>query len=75
MLQLGSLAALELTLAEVPGQASPFKAAPSSGRARACLVIYLFGGPSQLDTFDLKPDAPDQFRGEFHPIATDVPGI
>src|SRR6266852_626437 len=75
MLQLGSLAALGLTLPEVLGQASPVKTTPSFGRARACLVIYLFGGPSQLDTFDLKPDAPDQFRGEFRPIATNVPGI
>ncbi len=75
MLQLGSLAALGLTLPEVLVQASAVRAAPSFGRARACLVIYLFGGPSQLDTFDLKPDAPDQFRGEFRPIATNVPGI
>src|SRR5260370_16299195 len=45
------------------------------GRTKACVVIYLFGGPSQIDTFDLKPDAPVEFRGEFRPIATNVHGV
>ena len=44
-------------------------------RAKSCILIYLFGGPSQLETFDLKPLAPVDFRGEFRPIATNVPGI
>jgi hypothetical protein len=38
-------------------------------------LVFLFGGPSQLETFDLKPEAPSDFRGEFAPIATNVPGI
>ena len=37
--------------------------------------VYLAGGPSHLDTFDLKPEAPPEIRGEFHPIATTVPGM
>ena len=37
-----------------------------------CILIYLFGGPSQLETFDLKPLAPLDFRGEFQPIAHDI---
>src|SRR5262249_48883104 len=41
----------------------------------ACIVLFMGGGPSQLGTFDLKPDAPAEVRGEFRPIATDVPGI
>src|SRR5689334_20096652 len=45
------------------------------GRARSCIMIYLFGGPSHLDIWDLKPDAPDGIRGEFKPIDTNVPGI
>ncbi len=45
------------------------------GRARACLLIYLFGGPSHIDLWDMKPDAPDGFRGEFRPVATSVSGI
>src|SRR5688572_21521689 len=42
---------------------------------RACILVFLYGGPSQLDTFDLKPDAPAGVRGEFQPIATSVPGV
>jgi hypothetical protein len=38
-------------------------------------MIYLRGGPSHIDMYDLKPDAPREFRGEFRPIATKVPGI
>jgi len=39
------------------------------------MVIFLFGGPSQIDMWDMKPESPAQFRGEFSPIATNVPGI
>src|SRR5438105_3681569 len=44
-------------------------------RPRSCILVYLLGGPSHLDTFDLKPDAPAEVRGPFQPIATDVPGL
>ncbi|HMF15232.1 MAG TPA: DUF1501 domain-containing protein [Gemmataceae bacterium] len=40
-----------------------------------CIVLFLVGGPSQLDTWDLKPDAPAEIRGPFLPIRTNVPGI
>jgi len=43
--------------------------------ARSCVLFLLHGGPSQLDTWDMKPDAPDNIRGEFKPIATNVSGI
>ncbi len=43
--------------------------------AKSCIQLFLWGGPSQLETFDLKPDAPSAVRGEFQPIATSVPGI
>jgi uncharacterized protein (DUF1501 family) len=43
--------------------------------ARACIVLFMWGGPAQQDTWDLKPDAPDVYRGEFKPIATAVPGL
>jgi hypothetical protein len=46
-----------------------------SGRAERAIFIELSGGPSHLDTFDLKPDAPTEVRGSFNPIATNVPGI
>src|SRR5436190_15474932 len=46
-------------------------------RARTKSVIFLhqYGGPSQLDTFDMKPDAPANIRGDYRPIATSAPGI
>src|SRR5262249_25693425 len=44
-------------------------------RAKSVLFLFLFGGPSQLDTFDPKPEAPAEFRGEFRPIETAVPGV
>jgi hypothetical protein len=45
------------------------------GRARSVIVILLSGGLGQHDSFDMKPEAPDGIRGEFHPIDTAVPGI
>src|SRR6202040_3590662 len=47
----------------------------SFGKARACILIYAYGGPSHMDVWDLKPDAPQEIRGEFKPAATSVPGI
>jgi hypothetical protein len=44
-------------------------------RAKSAIFINLGGGPSHLDTFDLKPDAPTEYRGEFSPIDTNVPGV
>src|SRR5579872_5415469 len=42
---------------------------------KAAIMIYLPGGPSHLDMYDLKPQAPAEYRGEFRPIATNVPGV
>lgn len=52
-------------------------AEPATDRepVRSCVFVFLFGGQSQLDLWDLKPDAPLEVRGEFQPIATNVPGI
>ena len=44
------------------------------GTAKSCVVIFLFGGQGQQDTYDLKPNAPAEIRGEFSPIATNVVG-
>ncbi len=44
-------------------------------RSKACILLWMSGGPSHLDTFDLKPEAPDRVRGEFQPIDTSVAGI
>jgi hypothetical protein len=48
---------------------------PSSSTAKSCVLFLLHGGPSQLDTWDMKPAAPVEVRGEFKPIATSLPGI
>ena len=45
------------------------------GRPGRCIYIFLSGGLAQHDSFDLKPDAPDEIRGEFKPIATRTPGV
>jgi hypothetical protein len=48
---------------------------PDARPAKSCILLWMGGGPSHIDTFDLKPDAPEHIRGEFRPIATSVPGI
>jgi hypothetical protein len=49
---------------------------PTSGSTpKAAIMIYLPGGPSHMDMYDLKPAAPMEYRGEFRPIATNVPGV
>src|SRR5262245_25891841 len=50
-------------------------AAPEGPRAKSCILLWMAGGPSHIDTFDPKPDAPANVRGEFKPIDTSVPGI
>ncbi|MES1213545.1 MAG: DUF1501 domain-containing protein [Singulisphaera sp.] len=42
---------------------------------KACIVVFYYGGPSHLDTYDLKPDGPSEIRGEFKPISTSAPGL
>lgn len=42
---------------------------------KSCILIYYYGGPSHLDTWDMKPDAAAEIRGEFQPIATRIPGL
>ena len=50
-------------------------ATKSSSPKRSGIFVFLEGGPSHQDTFDLKPDAPSEYRGDFKPISTSVPGI
>ncbi len=56
-------------------RASAANGVSPQARAKSGIFIYLAGGPSHLDTFDLKPAAPSEMRGEFQPIDTNVPGI
>src|SRR5262245_34977438 len=76
LLRVGGLSALGLSL---PAVLSAREAGPALagtfGRAKNVLFLWLQGGPPQHETFDPKPDAPAEVRGEFRPIATNVPGI
>ncbi len=78
LLQLGGAGGLGLSLGGLwraqEAQAAAGREAPAP-RVRACILIFYYGGPSHLDTFDMKPDAPAEVRGEFRPIATTVPGL
>ncbi|HEY8504221.1 MAG TPA: DUF1501 domain-containing protein [Gemmataceae bacterium] len=78
LLRLGGLAPLGLSLPALlgAGRASAGAEAPAGfGKAKRCLMIFLWGGPAHQDTFDLKPDAPAEIRGEFKPVRTRVPGL
>ncbi len=50
-------------------------AGPAARTGKSIVVLWLWGGPSHMETFDLKPDAPAEYRGEFRPIRTNVPGM
>ncbi len=70
------LAPIGLGLADAIRLRSVAQAAPQrTGSAKACILLYMTGGPAQHETFDPKPNAPEGIRGEFRPIATNVPGI
>ena len=71
-LSLPKLWAAEVAHAEVQGNAAGQSPKP---RAKSVIFLFLFGGPSQFETFDLKPDAPAKIRGPFKPIASRTPGL
>ena len=72
-LRLGMLGSLAASL---PAFVHGAESKPGSfGRAKRCILLFLTGGPPQHDTFDCKPDAPAEIRGELAPIATNVAGI
>jgi Protein of unknown function (DUF1501) len=57
------------------GPADHLSPRPTPARAKSVILVFLTGGLSHLDSFDMKPDAPVGIRGEFKPISTNVPGI
>ena len=73
VLQVGGISLLGLSLPRLlradvrPGQVPP--------TADACILIFLNGGPSHLDMWDMKPEAPAEIRGPFRPIPTTAPGV
>ncbi|MFO1022511.1 MAG: DUF1501 domain-containing protein [Planctomycetales bacterium] len=69
------IGALGLTGITLPRLFAAEKSTLSSPAADACILIFLNGGPSHLDMWDMKPLAPTGIRGEFQPIPTSVPGV
>ena len=70
-LRIGGLAGLGLLTAGRANGAPERAVAPGFGRARSVLLVYTSGGMSQIDTWDPKPDAPEEVRGLFQPTAMD----
>src|SRR5687768_11765192 len=73
--ELLKLAAAGVAGASLSGWVGPLAARAEARTRRACIVLWMDGGPSHIDTFDPKPDARAEVRGEFRPIPTAVPGI
>lgn len=71
-LQIGGLGSFGLTLSHL---LSAEDASVRVSPIRSCILIFFYGGPSHLDTFDMKPNAPAEVRGQFNSISTSVPGI
>lgn len=75
----GGLGLFGLTLAGLHGSAGASAVAadlePTFGKAKSCILLFLLGGPPQHETWDPKPDAPAEVRGEYQPIATRTPGL
>ncbi len=77
VLRAGSLALFGMSLPELlraQALAAPVSGG-SFGRAKRCIILFMWGGPGQMDTWDMKPDSPAEYRGEFKPISTNVDGI
>jgi hypothetical protein len=72
LLQVGGLGLLGMNL---PGLRAADHGGKLKARARAVIFLHQWGGPSHHDTFDMKPTAPDSVRGEFKPIASNLPGV
>jgi hypothetical protein len=73
-LKVGALAGAGFSLADYMALAQAGQV-QENARGKSAIFVRLAGGPSHMDTFDLKPDAPDTHRGEFKEISTNVPGI
>lgn len=74
VLKAGVLGGTGLTLASYAQMAAASNLNPSA-KGKSAIFVNLNGGPSHMDTFDLKPDAPSEYRGDFNPIQTCLPGV
>jgi hypothetical protein len=74
-LQAGGAGLLGLTVPKLLQAETEVVSAPRTGKAKSVIFLFLFGGPSQLETFDMKPDAPSNLRGPFKPTACRTTGL
>jgi hypothetical protein len=75
LLRVGGLSLLGLSSGELAPLRATFPAGAAARPGKACVFLFLFGGPSHIDLWDMKPAAPLEIRGEFRPQASAVPGI
>lgn len=75
LLRLGLAGLGSLTLTDLLRLETVLAAGDSKPNGKSIIVLWLWGGPSHMETFDLKPDAPLEYRGEFRPISTSAPGL
>lgn len=76
LLKAGGLSLFGLSLADfLAGKSLADAPRVTPGKAKACILLFMWGGPAHQDTWDLKPDAPAEIRGSFQPISTNVSGI
>ncbi len=75
-IEVGTLSAFGLSISDLlRGEANAAVRSKVSGSPKSVILIWQHGGPSQLDTFDMKMDQPEEVRGPYQPINTNVPGI
>jgi hypothetical protein len=74
-LRVGALGIGALSLPNLLRQQAQAGKSTSSAKKKAVILVWAAGGPSHIDMYDLKPDAPAEFRGEFKPISTSVTGV
>ena len=74
-LQVGAAAMAGLTLPNWLSLQASGAVDEKKAKIRNCITIFLVGSPGHLDTWDMKPDAPEDIRGKFKPISTSVPGV
>jgi hypothetical protein len=75
MLQVGTIGLLNLALPQVLAAGERRTGDDKRPKADSCILVFLNGGPSHLDMWDMKPDLPKEMRSEFKPVATTVPGL
>lgn len=76
LLEVGGAGLAGLSLPQLlQSQARASSGGDRFGQAKNCIVLFLYGSPSQLETFDMKPEAPVEIRGTMQPIPSNVPGL